>query len=506
MVEDFEHCYRAVQSRDPRFDGWFFTAVTTTGIYCRPSCPARTPARGHVRFYPSAAAAQQAGFRACLRCRPDATPGSPEWNVRADIAARAMRLIADGTVDREGVDGLARRLGYSVRQLHRVLVAEAGAGPGALARAQRAQAARLLIETTDIPMADVAFAAGFSSVRQFNDTVREVLGHSPTEWRRRRGGPGRPSGRGDRLSLRLPYRRPMACAELLGFLGTRAVPGVEAYDHGVYARTLRLPHGHGTVTFEPEDGSVRAVLCLGDLRDLAAAVGRCRRLLDLDADPEAVDAVLADDPLLRPLVAGTPGRRMPGAVDGFEIALRAIVGQQVSVAGARTTAARLADSLGEPLDPGVKAAADADARAGGPTTTLTRLFPDAGAIWRARDDELPMNGGRRAALRAVAHEIATGTMTIDPGTDPRALTAQLLAVRGIGPWSASYITMRALRDADAFLPGDLGVRRAIERLGRPGTPAAALELATRWRPWRAYAMTHLWALAGGQRPRREEAA
>ena len=490
MVEDFEHCYRAVQSRDPRFDGWFFTAVTTTGIFCRPSCPARTPHRSHVRFYPSAAAAHEAGFRACLRCRPDVAPGSPEWNTRADVAARAMRLVADGIVDREGVGGLARRLGYSPRQLQRLLLAEAGASPAAIARVQRAQTARVLIETTDLPMADVAFGAGFSSVRQFNDTVRELLGRSPTTLRRRcrhgstENAPGGSHGApaGARLSLRLACRRPMACEALLGFLGARAVEGVETFDGHVYARTLRLPHGHGVVSLEPADDHVVASLSLTDLRDLAVAVSRCRRLLDLDADPEAVDAALAEDALLRPLVGSTPGMRVPGAVDGFEIAVRAILGQQVSVAAARSVAAGLTAGLGEVLEPGL-----------GTDPALARLFPDAAAICGASDEQLATSAVRRAALRALAQEVAGGSMLIDPGADPAVVADGLLGVRGIGPWSVAYVALRALGDPDAFAPGDLGVRRAVERLGRPGTPAAVLELASKWRPWRAYAMVHLWA-------------
>ncbi|MGH8981637.1 MAG: DNA-3-methyladenine glycosylase family protein, partial [Acidimicrobiales bacterium] len=370
---------------------------------------------------------------------------------------------------------------------------------------------------------------GFSSVRQFNDIVRAALGRTPTELRRRRrtgSGVPAPSGTGDRLSLRLPFRRPMACEELLGFLGARAVHGVESYDGRVYARTLRLPHGHGTVTLEPAETHVRALLCLADLRDLAAAVGRCRRLLDLDADPEAVDAALAEDALLRPLVAATPGRRVPGAVDGFEIAVRALLGQQVSVAAARTCAARLAATLGEPLDPAVAAAstatacdgtraeadrnAGADTGVGAPASALSRCFPDAAAIGRASDEHLGMSEVRRGALRAIARSVASGAVTIDPGADPVVLSDRLLALRGVGPWSATYIAMRALGDPDAFLPGDLGVRRAMERLGHRGTPAAALELAEGWRPWRAYAMVHLWGTDGrpaaGPRPTTQEAA
>ena len=493
MVEDFEHCYRAVQSRDPRFDGWFFTAVTSTGIYCRPSCPARTPAPRNVRFYPSAAAAQLAGFRACLRCRPDAVPGSPEWNVRADACARAMRMIADGVVDREGVAGLAARLGYSPRHLHRLLVAEVGAGPSALARAQRVQTARLLIETTDVPMADVAFAAGFDSVRQFNDTVRQVLGRTPSVLRGRRPRPAGP--RAERpggltpgtIALRLPHRRPMATGPLLSFLAARAIPGVEAAVGGSYVRTLRLPHGEGVVALSAADGHVAARLALTDLRDLSAAVGRCRRLLDLDADPEAVDAALGGDTGLGPLVRALPGLRVPGAVDGFELAVRAVVGQQVSVAAASTVAGRLA-AAGPVLE--LQSALTADER-GEPV--LTRLFPTADELLSLPPDAFAMPGSRRATLLALADAVDGGTVVIDPGADPDALAARLLAIRGVGDWTATYISMRALGDPDAFLPTDLGVLRGVERLGHPATPAAAASAAEHWRPWRSYAMAHLWS-------------
>src|SRR5689334_8378063 len=326
---DPERCYRAVASRDARFDGWFFTAVHTTGIYCRPSCPARTPLARNVSFFTTAAAAQAAGFRACRRCRPDAVPGSPEGDVRADVVARAMRLIADGEVERSGVPGLAQRLGYSERQLHRLLVGELGVGALALARARRAQTARVLVETTDLPMADVAFAAGFASIRQFNDTVREVFATTPTALRAKRRGAVSAPGE---LTLRLTARAPYDAAEVLLFLGAHAVPGLEEWDGTTYARVLDLPHGPAVVRLSPaSDGSVCARLRLTSLRDLGAAVSRCRRLLDLDADPSAVDEVLGADPALASLVAGAPGRRVPASPDAAELAIRAVLGQQVSV-------------------------------------------------------------------------------------------------------------------------------------------------------------------------------
>jgi AraC family transcriptional regulator, regulatory protein of adaptative response / DNA-3-methyladenine glycosylase II len=338
MELDFERCYRAADSRDQRFDGWFYTAVKTTGIYCRPSCPAVTPKRANVTFFPSAAAAQRNGFRACRRCRPDAAPGSPEWDVRADVVGRAMRLIGDGVVDRDGVPGLAGRLGYTERHLHRLLTAELGAGPLALARAQRAQIARILIETTDLGLAEIAFAAGFGSVRQFNDTILEVYAQSPTALRAGRA--GMRSGAGT-ISLRLAYRAPMHASSLLDFLAKRALPGVEECDGRTYRRGLTLPHGPATVELTPQARWVAATLHLADVRDLAPAVARCRRLLDLDADPAAIDTTLAADPAMAAAVAAEPGVRVPRSVDGFEMAVRAIVGQQVSVSSARTTLTRL---------------------------------------------------------------------------------------------------------------------------------------------------------------------
>lgn len=476
MIDDFEQCYRAVHSRDTRFDGWFFTGVTSTGIYCRPSCPAITPKRSNVRFYPTAASAQQAGFRACMRCRPDASPGSPEWDMRADVAARAMKLIADGIVDREGVAGLAGHLGFSVRQVQRVLVAEVGTGPLALARAQRAQTARVLMETTDLPVAQVAFAAGFASVRQFNDTVREVFAMTPTDLRRKRKGPG--GGGAGSIQLRLPYRAPFDADSLFAFLAFRAVPGVESYVDGTFLRSLDLPHGDGIVELTPDDGCVRSTFFLQDLRDLTAAVTRCRRLLDLDADPVAVDETLSLDPRLSPYVRRAPGKRMPGAVDGAELAVRAVIGQQISVAGARTVTGRLVGAAGRPLTD--------------PRPTVTHLFPTADEIATAGDAAFGMPGSRRRTLGALAGAIAEGSVRITLGEDPDQLEDRLLAVPGIGPWTTAYISMRALGHPDAFMPTDLGVRRGIARMGHHDDPATVTRLAERWRPWRAYAVAHLW--------------
>jgi AraC family transcriptional regulator, regulatory protein of adaptative response / DNA-3-methyladenine glycosylase II len=473
-----EHWYRAVESRDRRFDGWIYLGVTTTGIYCRPSCPAVGPKRSNMRFYRSSAAAQRAGFRACKRCRPDASPGSPEWNTRADVVARAMRLIADGVVDRDGVPGLAARLGYSVRQLNRLVSDELGAGPLALARAQRAQTARTLIETTDLGFAEVASAAGFASVRQFNDTVRDVFALTPRDLRARRGGLA--TGVPGTIVLRLPHRAPLALADLLAFYGQRAIAGIEeATAGGAYRRTLRLPHGTGIAELSAGDDCVQCSLRLADVRDVGVAVARCRRLLDLDADPAAVAAALASDPLLAPLVDARPGLRVPGCVDGTEIAVRAILGQQVSVAAARTHAGRLVARHGEPLPT--------------PDGALTHVFPTAAVLAEADDDVLAMPARRRETLRALCAALRDGDVDLGPGSDRARVRRDLLALPGIGPWTVEYIAMRALGDPDAFPASDLGVLHGLRGLGAEGDARAAERRSQAWRPFRAYAVLHLWA-------------
>ncbi|MFA3872678.1 AlkA N-terminal domain-containing protein [Streptomyces sp. MMCC 100] len=480
MHTDTERCVRAVRSKDARFDGWFFTAVLTTRIYCRPSCPVVSPKPANMTFYPSAAACQQAGFRACKRCRPDTSPGSPEWNLRADLTARAVRLIADGVVDREGVPGLAARLGYSTRQIERQLLAELGAGPLALARAQRAQTARLLIETTPLPMADIAFAAGFSSVRTFNDTVRAVYALSPSELRTRapRNRPARTTP-GGALSLRLPFRTPLNPDNLFGHLAATAVPGVEEWRDGAYRRTLRLPHGHGIVALTPNPDHIACRLTLSDPRDLTVAISRCRRLLDLDADPTAIDDQLRADPLLAPLVDKAPGRRVPRTVDEAEFAVRAVLGQQVSTAAARTHAARLVTAHGEPVDD--------------PEGGLTHLFPSTEALAAVDPETLAMPRTRRATFTTLVAHLADGSVNLGVESDWAETRARLLDLPGFGPWTADVIAMRALGDPDAFLPTDLGIRRAAGELGLPSTPAALTARAAAWRPWRAYAVQYLWA-------------
>ncbi|MFD3523335.1 DNA-3-methyladenine glycosylase 2 family protein [Streptomyces sp. NPDC058653] len=462
---DEETRYEAVASRDARFDGAFFFAVETTGIYCRPSCPAVTPKRENVRFYPTAAAAQGSGFRACRRCRPDAVPGSAEWNVRADVVGRAMRMIGDGVVDREGVPGLAGRLGYSARQVQRQLTAELGAGPVALARAQRAHTARTLLQTTGLPVTEIAFAAGFASVRQFNDTIRQIYARTPSGLRAESGhGMSAAGGRVTAapslagIPLRLAYRGAYAAREMFDLLADEAVPTVEEVigEPGArtYRRTLRLPHGPGVVSVDESlpspgrgarSGWLEARIHLTDLRDLTTAVQRLRRLLDLDADPYAVDERLGADPLLAPLVAARPGLRAPGTADPEEYALRVHAGP--------TEARRLVAAYGDPVER--------------PCGTLTRLFPAPGALV---DD--PVAG-------PLARALAGGTVRLDTGASRDEAERALLTVPGMTARTAALIRMRGLGDPDVS-PDD-----------EPGQTA--------WRPWRSYAAQHLRVLRA--RPR-----
>ncbi len=528
MDLDHERCYRAVASRDARFDGAFYTAVRTTGIYCRPSCPAVTPKRRNVTFYRTPAAAQGEGFRACRRCRPDAAPGSAEWNVRGDVVARLMRLVADGAVERQGVAGVATTLGYSERHLNRLVTEELGAGILAIARTQRAHSARILLETTELPLSEVAWAAGFGSIRSFNDTIATAYGESPTALRgRRRASSGTSTTRGRSASaeprtrpevqagsprengtpgelstvrengkpgepstvvhapivVRLPTRPPFDAAAVLAFLGTRAVPGIEAWDGAIYRRALELPNGHATVACSAGgEGGLVAEFRLADLRDLAPAVARVRRLFDLDADPQAVADVLGADPLLARRIAARPGLRMPGSVDPHEMVVRAVVGQQVSVAGALTLVGRLVAAHGRPLaldDP-----------------QLTRVFPTAGTIAELDPAALAMPRARAAALVGVCLALADGSLVVDAGADRAATMTALQGFAGIGPWTAAYVAMRGLGDPDVMLAGDLGVRRAIAALGGDDRPRAIEQRAHAWRPWRSYAVGHLWASLG----------
>ncbi|MFT3798258.1 DNA-3-methyladenine glycosylase 2 family protein [Microbacterium sp.] len=493
----FDERYRAIDARDARFDGQFVTAVRSTGIYCRPSCPARTPKPSNVTFYPTSAAAHEAGYRACKRCLPEAAPGSPEWNLRGDVAGRAMRLIADGVVEREGVPGLARRLGYSSRHLTRLLAAELGAGPLALARAQRAHTARMLLVATDLSAADVAFSAGFASVRQFNDTIREVFGMPPLELRARRradrpatdgatsGEPRIAAGHAydtpGTIDLVLPYRGPFDAPGLFCWMAARAVAGVERATADAFARTLRLPGGPACFELRLDAaGRPRLRARLTHLRDLPVLVARVRRLFDLDADPIAVDAALAAHPEVAPLVARVPGIRVPGAADPHEMLVRAMVGQQISVAAATTVLTALTDALGERVD-------GFDGH--------DRLFPTMASIAEHGAEVLRGPAARIRAITGAAAALADGSLVLTSGDDGAAQRAALLARPGIGPWTADYVRMRVLGDPDITLPGDVAVRAGAAAAGIPADPRGFESWAVRAAPWRSYLTAHLWRAA-----------
>ena len=471
---DSEAMYRAVSSRDRRFDGRFVLGVTSTGIYCRPSCPARTPKRQNVRFFAVPAAAVAAGFRACKRCSPDAVPGGRRWDHRADLAGRALTLVANGVVDDGGVKGLANQLAVSERHLHRTLVEEVGVGPLALARTRRAQTAKLLLEQTDLPVTEVAFASGFASIRQFNDVIRAEFGATPTQIRSRPTRPDRPADTGT-LTLRLAATQPFDGERLVRFLAGRAIAGVEHVDEGqaapTYARTIRTRHGVSSVRLTPTSSGVVAHLTLPTLAALPDVVARVRVLFDLGADVLAIEEVLATDPYLAEVVRKRPGLRVPGSVDGFELAVRAIVGQQISVAGARTLLGRIASRYGE-TTPSSK------------LEPLTHAFPSAAVIAESSLEGMGLTSRRIATLQTLARSVLDGDLDLHPGSDRQRVRSQLLHIPGIGPWTTEYIAMRALADPDAFPETDLVLKRLIEQ--RALQPAS-------WKPWRAYAAVHLWS-------------
>lgn len=494
---DFWQRYRAIDARDTRFDGQFYTAVRTTGIYCRPSCPARTPKAANVTFYETSAAAHDAGYRACKRCLPEALPGTPAWNVRQDLAGRAMRLINDGVINRDGVEGLAARLGYSARQLNRILSHELGAGPLSLARASRAQTARTLLVSTAMKLADIAFASGFSSVRQFNETIVEVFAMTPTALRAT-ARPHKPGTAATSLTLTLPYRQPFDPG-IFSFLSVRALPGIEVGTPTSYARTLRLPHGDARFSVNYDGGAPGRPLTLTigavDLRDLPALLSRVRRLFDLDADPVAIDSALAGDPRLAGSVAGAPGIRLPGAVDPQELLVRAMIGQQVTVAAARTALTQLSAAGSPSLMPG---------------DGLDRLFPTAAEI--AGNGYQLLRGPQRRidAIRSVASALAEGRLDFGYGDDLPGLGAKLLPFPGVGPWTVGYVAMRVLGSPDVFLANDAAVRNGIQALTPSGTGPDCSNLESvgtvpapivpspdfrEASPWRSYATMHLWRAA-----------
>ena len=472
----FDERYRTIQARDRRFDGQFVMAVRTTGIYCRPSCPARTPNRENVAFFRTSAAAHAAGFRACKRCVPEAVPNSPEWDLRGDVTGRAMRMIAEGVIDREGVHGLARRLGYSSRHLTRLLSEETGAGPLALARAHRAQTARILLTQTGLPVSEIAFAAGFSSIRQFNDVVREVYDLTPQQLRSRggRASHGEPGA----VDIALSHREPIDLRGLFAWCAARAVEGVEIGTPTSYARTLRLPSGPAWFRVYEKAGGVRLRAKVSATRDLPGLMTGVRRLFDLDADPTAIDTALSRVPALRPLVAAVPGIRVAGCVDPHELLIRTMIGQQISVSAARTILGARTEQLGEP----------------GPDFAegLTRMFPTVEALAEHGTEVLRGPKARRDALVGAARALASGRLRLSAGDDAAAQRDALLALPGVGPWTADYVRMRVTGDPDVFLAGDGALRAGAARLGLPTGKTELTAWSRAAAPWRSYATTHLW--------------
>lgn len=486
---DADACYQALVARDGRFDGLFFVGVVTTGIYCRPVCRARTPGRERAQFFRSAAEAEAAGFRACFRCRPELAPGRAPVDAVSHLVSAAVRTLEEGGTSarerRDGdggrLDGLARSLGVSARHLRRAMQRELGVAPRVLVASRRLALARQLVMDTRMPLTDVAFASGFGSVRRFNASMRACYRRSPTELRRTAQRPARGPGRTDAVELTLTYRQPYDWAAMLAHFRTRAIAGVEQADADAYRRTVRLGPLSGwlEVTTAATANALRATISLSLSANFAVVVGRLRRQLDLDADPRSISTHLARDPRLAPLLAARPGLRLPGSFEPFEVAARAIIGQQISVAAARTIAGRLAARLGTPISTPF-----------GPVG-LDRLFPDPAVVASAPLDLLRSIGlpGRRAeALRTFAAAVASGEVSLAFDAQPERLVERLAAMPGLGPWTAEYIAMRALGWPDAFPEGDLGLRRA---LGGVSARTAAVA-AARWRPWRAYAATHLW--------------
>lgn len=479
MTLDAAACYRALASRDVRFDGRFFTGVTTTGVYCRPICPARTPGRGNVRFYGCAAAAEADGFRPCRRCRPDTAPGTPAWQGAPSVVARGLRLIRDGVLDDEGMDRFADRLGLSARQVRRLFDTHVGAAPAEIARTRRVHFARTLIDDPSLRLTDIAFAAGFQSVRQFNHAFRQTFHVAPRSLRRAARAQAAPRGV-EGIDMRLAFRPPFDHAWLMTLLAGRAAPGVERVESDVYRRTVAFGDVTGWIEVAPDRQRylrVRASASLG--AHLLRVASNVRRVFDLDADPATIARVLSADPRLRKAVLARPGLRVPGAWEPWEIAMRAIVGQQVTVAGATTIVGRIIERAGTPIAT--------------PFEGLTRMFPAPAAVAAADLSGIGMPGARVAALQRFAAGLAGGSIRLETAGTHEDTVRSLCAIQGIGPWTAEYIALRALGEPDAFPAGDLGLRKALGN-GAPATEKDVAAASEAWRPWRGYAAMYLWSM------------
>jgi AraC family transcriptional regulator of adaptative response / DNA-3-methyladenine glycosylase II len=480
MDLDHDACYRVIAQRDARFDGRFFTAVKTTGIYCRPVCPARTPHSKNVIFYPTAAAAQEAGFRPCLRCRPETAPDMGAWRGTSNTVARALSLIELGALDEGSAPALAERLGLGERQLRRLFREHLGASPLGVAQTRRVLLAKQLIHETRLPMTEIAFASGFGSVRRFNETFSALFGRAPGELRRM-AGEHMADANAAEFSLLLRYQPPYDWSAMLGFLSQRAISGVERVAGGAYSRSICVAGTSGVLSIRPAAGNALcAKIRIGKLRTLPSIIARLRRVFDLAADPLAISAHLAGDPVLAPLVAKRPGLRVPGAWDGFELAVRAVLGQQITVGAAVSLARRLVAKYGQPLE--------------NPEPGLTHLFPTPAALAKADLSTLGMPKSRASTLSAVAAAVLKTPDLLDANCELDEAVRRLRAIPGVGEWTAQYIALRQLREPDAFPATDIGVLRALaDARGQRPSAAEILRRAERWRPFRAYAAQHLWA-------------
>ena len=480
---------RARLARDPRFDGQFYIAVRTTGIYCRPICPVKSPKRENITFYPSAAAAGEAGYRPCLRCRPECAPGTPAWSGTSTTVRRGLRLIAGGALDEGNVERLADRLGVTSRHLRRLFTKHLGASPLAVAHTQRLHFAKRLIDDTALPMTHISAAAGYGSIRRFNDAFVKTYGRSPRELRRI--GAGRQAGtKSAPLTVRLPYRSPFNWDAMLGFFAHRATPGVESVSGDTYRRTISVNSEHGVVEVRSgtQPGFLTMTLNGVGTGALFEVIQRMREVFDLDAPVGEIGVVLGRDRGLRAHLRRHPGIRVPGAWNGFELTIRAILGQQVSVKAATTLAGRIAARYGEPL-----------AVAGDGVSGLSRVFPSADRLRLARLNNLGLVGSRAETIRRVAAATAEGRVSFDPAQDPDAFCAELCSIKGVGDWTAQYVAMRVLKYPDAFPATDLGLLKALMHPER-ATPAVMRQRAEAWRPWRAYAAMLMWnslATSGG---------
>lgn len=482
MDMDADACYRALLARESRFDGRLFVGVRTTGIYCRPICPARTPKRENVTFFATATAAQAAGFRPCLRCRPESSPDFAAWRGTSNTVSRALALIEAGALDDEDVEALASRLGVGERQLRRLFRRHLGASPISVAQTRRVLLAKQLIHQTRLPMTEVALASGFGSLRRFNETFQRLYDRTPIQLRRQSG--EAPAGE-DGVRLDLAYRSPYDWDGLIGFLRLRAIEGVEVVSAGIYARTIAIGDDRGVLTVEPgaRPDRLTATIRFPRLAALPGIIARIRRVFDLTADPQAIAAHLSQDAALARRVATRPGLRVPGAWDGFELAVRAILGQQITVTAATLLAARIVRDWGEPLPPAMA----------GVVAGLTHIFPSPERLAGADLSTLPMPQARSAALATLAQAVAADPSIFDPRGDLPQAIARLKSLVGIGEWTAQYIAMRQLREPDAFPSGDIGLMRAMAGADGCRPTAGALQArAEAWRPWRAYAALHLW--------------